>query len=166
MIAPNVGVSHKCSGLENKPSPWHLGFERPKLREPGWARAPALFTSPPQKIADVPQLDRPVPGSGGEELAIGAERHEKDIPSVASEGAHFFSCGHIPQLDLTSNAIDDVVALAAGAGGQEPPVGTERHGSDPAGVAFERADHLPTARVNELHAAATLCSYGQVSSIR
>jgi hypothetical protein len=32
-------------------------------------------------------------------------------------------------------------------------------------VAFESADHLPTARVDELHAAATT-SYGQVSSIR
>jgi len=31
MIAPKVGVSRKCSGLENKPSPWRLGFERPTL---------------------------------------------------------------------------------------------------------------------------------------
>jgi hypothetical protein len=26
-------------------------------------------------VADIPQLDRLVPGAGGEELAVGAERH-------------------------------------------------------------------------------------------
>jgi hypothetical protein len=103
----------------------------------------------------LPQLDRLVIGAGGEELPVGAERHGSDPAGVAFEGAHFSSCGHLPELDR----------LVIGAGGEELAVGAERHGSDP-GVAFESADHLPTARVDELHAAATPCSYGQVSSIR
>jgi hypothetical protein len=57
---------------------------------------------------------------------------------VASEGAHFLSCGHLPQLDR----------VVIGAGGEELPVGAERHGIDPVGVAFEGAHfsscgHLP-----------------------
>jgi hypothetical protein len=57
---------------------------------------------------------------------------------VAFEGAHFCPCGHLPQLDR----------VVLGAGGEEPPVGAERHGSDIPGVAFEGAHfsscgHLP-----------------------
>jgi hypothetical protein len=44
------------------------------------------------------------------------ERH----PGVAFEGAHFLSCGHLPELDR----------LVIGAGGEELPVGAERHGID------------------------------------
>jgi hypothetical protein len=37
--------------------------------------------------------------AGGEELPVGAERHGPDPVGVAFEGAHFSSCGHLPQLD-------------------------------------------------------------------
>jgi hypothetical protein len=56
------------------------------------------------------------------------------------EGAHFSACGHLPQLDR----------LVIGAGGEELPVGAERHGSDIVGVAFEGAHEAATGHLPQL----------------
>jgi hypothetical protein len=70
----------------------------------------------------------------------GLNATELTSPSVAEEGAHFSSCGHLPELDR----------LVIGAGGEELPVGTERHGIDTPGVAFEGAHFLSCGHIPQL----------------
>jgi hypothetical protein len=71
----------------------------------------------------------------------GLNATDKTIVGVAGEGAHFPATGHIPQLDR----------LVPGAGGQQPPVGAERHGSDPVpGVAGEGAHFSATGHLPQL----------------
>jgi len=56
---------------------------------------------------------------------------------VAFEDAHLSSCGHLPQFDLALVTAFTESETPTRAGGQEPPIGTERHGIDQVGVAFE-----------------------------
>ncbi len=47
----------------------------------------SLALLPPHQIADLPQLDGPVRGAGGQQPPIRAERHGQDIARVPGEGA-------------------------------------------------------------------------------